>query len=172
MRRPTHHGGATSSRFYGVRWKGYRSRIQCCEWEEANDRGRLCRLDTGTVSLFWIRGRYAIYLICFTWHLGCLCYIRYKVFWGSYHSNHLRYSGAWMFKTVYSAWNLHELCIRFARWGDGSTVPSGGGPGIRPASRNGFRPGAATCPSFSSKVWAPRMTCCLKERYFRKFVTM
>ena len=29
----------------------YRSRIQCCEWEEANDRGRLCRLDTGTVSL-------------------------------------------------------------------------------------------------------------------------
>ena len=27
MRRPTHHGGATSSRFYGVRWKGYFSRI-------------------------------------------------------------------------------------------------------------------------------------------------
>ena len=51
MRRPTHHGGATSSRFYDVRWKGYRSRIQCCEWEEANDRGRPCRLDTGTVSL-------------------------------------------------------------------------------------------------------------------------
>ena len=45
MRRPTHHGGATSSRFYGVRWKGYRSRIHCCKWEEANDRGRLCRLD-------------------------------------------------------------------------------------------------------------------------------
>ena len=51
MRRPTHHGGATSSRLYGVRWKGYRSLIQCCEWEEANDRGGLCRLDTGTVSL-------------------------------------------------------------------------------------------------------------------------
>ena len=27
MRRPTHYGGATSSRFYGVRWKGYFSRI-------------------------------------------------------------------------------------------------------------------------------------------------
>ena len=31
MRRPTHHGGATSSRFYGVRWKGYFSRIHCFE---------------------------------------------------------------------------------------------------------------------------------------------
>ena len=27
MRRPAHHGGATSSRFYGVQWKGYFSRI-------------------------------------------------------------------------------------------------------------------------------------------------
>ena len=27
------------------------SRIQCCEREEANDRGCLCRLDTGTVFL-------------------------------------------------------------------------------------------------------------------------
>ena len=51
MRRPTHHGGATSSRFYGVRWKGYRSRIQTTKTPSVVCFFPFTTLDTGTVSL-------------------------------------------------------------------------------------------------------------------------
>ena len=51
MRRPTHHGGATSSRFYGVRWKGYRSRIQTTKTPSVVCFFPFTTLDTGTVSI-------------------------------------------------------------------------------------------------------------------------
>ena len=50
MRRPTHHGGATSSRFYDVWWKGYRSRIQTTKTPSVVCFFPFTTLDTGTVK--------------------------------------------------------------------------------------------------------------------------